>query len=266
MPSRFFAVTLSAALLLAGCSDDSPTGGAIGIAGAAPAATGGRGGAPGTGGGASTGTGGAAGTGGSGGAAGSAGASGTGGGAGAPARDGATIADVRPDAGARDGGAADGATSAGPFALTSAAFKEGGDVALMYRCRTENVSPPLAWTAGPPGTLGYAVTLAHNTTPHWALWDIAAATTALPMGIARAPMPPDPAGSKQARPNVDGSTWYGYSGPCPGGPNQEYQFVVYALKVATLPGVTPDSPIRDVIAAINAQTLARATLLGHASR
>jgi Raf kinase inhibitor-like YbhB/YbcL family protein len=251
--------------LLAACTESTPSG-AGGTGG------GGTGGMSGRGGSGSGGTGGSAGTGGNAGTGGSAGTGGT-----AP-RDAAadrapTPADGgRADVAARDGGnadrsPADAATSAGPFTLTSTAFQMDGDVAPMYRCRTENLSPPLAWTPGPPGTRSYAITMAHNAALHWALWDIPVTTTSLPMDVAKVPMPPVPAGSKQAKPNVDGSTWYGYSGPCPGGPNQTYDFIVYALDVPVLPDITPDSAIRQaVINTIRAHTIARATLVGRASR
>ena len=90
----------------------------------------------------------------------------------------------------------------------------------------------------------------HMNAPHWMMWDIPADVTSLPTNIARMAMPPVPAGAKQAKPNVDGSTWYGYSGPCPGSPNRQYDFDVYALDVATLPGVTPDTAVRTVITAV----------------
>jgi Raf kinase inhibitor-like YbhB/YbcL family protein len=138
-------------------------------------------------------------------------------------------------------------------------------VPTMYRCRTQNVSPPLMWTPGPATTKSYAVTLAHGTTPHWALWDIAVSVNSLPMGVERAAEPSVPAGSKQCEPKVDGSTWFGYSGPCPGSPNQKYQFVIWALGVEKLPNVTPQSAIRDVVNAINANKVASFQLEGTAS-
>jgi phosphatidylethanolamine-binding protein (PEBP) family uncharacterized protein len=159
---------------------------------------------------------------------------------------------------------ADAPTSDGPMVLTSSVFKEGQDIAKLYMCKHENVTPPLAWTPGPPGTLSYAVTMLHAPAIHWALWDIPASTTSLPMDIAKMPMPPVPVGSKQAKPNIDGATWYGYTGPCPATASH-YEYIVHALKVTTLPGVTPDSSTAVVNAAIAKNELKSAQLSGTAS-
>jgi Raf kinase inhibitor-like YbhB/YbcL family protein len=158
------------------------------------------------------------------------------------------------------GGKSDGA--AGPFALSSTAFTAGGLIVKKYRCQGENVSPPLSWTPGPAATRSYAVTLRSAGSPHWALWDVPADVTSLPEKIERLPMPPAPAGTLQCKPNVDGSTWYGYSGACPMGGNtsRSYFFAVFALKVDKLPGVTPDSSIQQVNAAIMANQVASAML------
>jgi Raf kinase inhibitor-like YbhB/YbcL family protein len=162
-------------------------------------------------------------------------------------------------------GGADLPMTSGPLALTSSVFAEGQVIAPMYRCMHENVSPPLAWTPGPKGTQSYAMILSHATTAlHWVLWDIAAATTSLPMGVERQPMPAAPAGSKQAKPNLDGATWFGYTGPCPHSPSH-YEFTIYALDVATLPGVTPQSTTKQVETAILAHKLASAVLSGTAA-
>jgi Raf kinase inhibitor-like YbhB/YbcL family protein len=153
----------------------------------------------------------------------------------------------------------------GPMVLTSSAFKEGQSIDPMYRCRTENISPPLSWTPGPAGTQSYAMVMFHSNSIHWVLWDIPVGVTSLPPKIERLPMPPVPPGSKQAKPNLDGSTWYGYTGPCPA-TSSHYEYIVYALKVATLPGVTPESKTSDVNAAITANKLASAQLSGTAAK
>ena len=157
----------------------------------------------------------------------------------------------------------------GPFALTSSVFKEGEDVPVIYRCTDQNVSPPLSWTPGPAATKSYAVMMVHfaaDMSIHWALWDIPASVTSLPMGVERVANPTVPAGSKQVKTNIDASTWAGYTGPCPGSANQKYEYAVYALDVAPLPGVTVQSTTAQVDAAVKAHQLARATLKGGASK
>jgi Raf kinase inhibitor-like YbhB/YbcL family protein len=146
-----------------------------------------------------------------------------------------------------------------------------GVIMKKYRCQGEsegtNVSPPLSWTPGPPGTKSYAVTMRSGGSPHWALWDISADTLSLAEKVERAPMPAIPAGSKQCKPNVDGSTWFGYAGACPMGGNnlRPYYYSVWALKVDTLPNVTPSSSIAQVNAAIMANQLGMAQLIGQAA-
>jgi Raf kinase inhibitor-like YbhB/YbcL family protein len=203
---------------------------------------------------------------GSGGSGGGAPAGGTGGGGAAGGRDAARGNDR---ASTRDAGR-DGAPDrgpAGPFALSSSAFEAGGIIVRKYRCQYENVSPPLSWTPGPATTRSYAITMRSAGSPHWALWDIPADVTALPEKIERLAAPPVPAGSKQCKPNVDGSTWYGYAGACPmGGTNlRPYYFELYALGVDRLPGVTPESSIREVNAAILANQVGMARLTVMAS-
>ena len=158
---------------------------------------------------------------------GSAATGGSGGGSGDAARD------DRPD-GPGDVSAETPGSNGGPFTLTSSVFKEGEVIERMYRCRTENISPPFSWTPGPAGTKSYAIMMHHMQAP--ALDDVGhpgrrdqPAGGHRPRGDAATP-----AGAKQAKPNVDGSNWYGYSGPCPGSPNRQYDFDVYALDVATL--------------------------------
>ncbi|HEY2731828.1 MAG TPA: YbhB/YbcL family Raf kinase inhibitor-like protein [Polyangia bacterium] len=198
-----------------GASGDSGVAGAPGVAGGGAGATGTAG------------------------AAGGAGAAGQGGGGG--------VVDagsgVAPEAGSD--------APAGPFTLTSSAFIEGMEIPLPYKCAEVqpagmNQSPPLAWTPGPPGTMSYAVTLNHaaaDNSAHWALWDIPATMTSLAANVDHVAMPPLPAGARQGTQNLDGFTGIGYLGPCPQavGARQTYRFTVWALKVATLGGVTSSS-------------------------
>lgn len=84
-----------------------------------------------------------------------------------------------------------------------------------HTCAGANLSPPLH--CGFPQTQSYAVILTDLTRNfiHWAIWDIPADSSALPMGVARVPLPPTPAGAKQVR--SYNNTSYGYLGPCPEG-------------------------------------------------
>jgi Raf kinase inhibitor-like YbhB/YbcL family protein len=289
MPFRSSRVPLFAAVTMAVClgacsSDDGP-GGAGGSGGArsggSGGGTGGGGGlgGGGTGGGGGGGAGGSAGQGGSGsGGAPGGGSGGSGGGGSGGAPGGGSGGTGSGGAAGNDGGAgdagevkADSAAPGGPFVLTSSAFEANGVIIKKYRCQGEstggNVSPPLSWTPGPATTKSYAVTMRSAGSPHWALWDIPADVTSLPEKIERLPTPPVPAGSKQCKVDVDGSSWYGYAGACPmGGTNlRPYYFEVFALKVDKLPGVTTESDLTQVNAAIMANQVGKATLIGRAS-
>jgi Raf kinase inhibitor-like YbhB/YbcL family protein len=237
--------------------------------------SGGGGGTPGSGtGGVATGTGGA--TAGSGGAgtggmtAGSGGAGSGGAGTGGASVDAPTM-DAPMEAGAE--------VPAGPFALTSSAFTMGMEIPLMHKCSQAgnnpvgmNISPPLSWTPGPAGTMSYAITLIHDApdmSQHWAIWDIPADTFSLPANIDHVAMPPTPAGSKQERhpTALDGFVGYGYLGPCPQMPNarQYYLFTLYAIRTATIEGITPESSIDAIFTAIRNNAVspnASATLRG----
>jgi Raf kinase inhibitor-like YbhB/YbcL family protein len=157
------------------------------------------------------------------------------------------------------------------FALESSAFSDRGFMSGLYVCGATAVSPPLSWTAGPSGTQSYAVVMVGPDQSgvadayHWVIWNIPATTTDLPEGVAQLTMPPDPAGSSQLATGVDGSMWPGYAGPCPSLPGTPYTFTVYALKVATLPGVTSASTTAQVVAAIQANMLESAELTGLAT-
>jgi Raf kinase inhibitor-like YbhB/YbcL family protein len=153
-------------------------------------------------------------------------------------------------AGMAGGGGAGGSGGNAPFALTSTAFQDGEEVPLKHKCMQnnpagENISPPLSWGPGPAGTMSYAIVMMHLPSPeHWAIWDIPANVTSLPENVEHVPEPTMPAGSKQSMLNgLDGFTGSGYLGPCPQATNSEqtYEFTLYALDVATLPGVTTSS-------------------------
>jgi phosphatidylethanolamine-binding protein (PEBP) family uncharacterized protein len=73
-------------------------------------------------------------------------------------------------------------------------------------------------------------------TMHWTIYDVPASVTALPMGVMTNATLTDPAGAKQGK-NYKGDN--GFTGPC-GGMNT-YKFTLYALKVASLPGLSASS-------------------------
>lgn len=143
------------------------------------------------------------------------------------------------------------------FAVTGP-WSEGDRIDARYTCSGENVSPPLSWTAGPEGTVSYAVTIDDLDKPdarHWVVANIDAATLALAEGTV-------PAGAVVAA-VADGSARY--DGPCPpDGESHDYVVTVYAVS-QVLEVQNGDDPAT-LRAAIEAATIAEATTEFSASR
>jgi Raf kinase inhibitor-like YbhB/YbcL family protein len=151
----------------------------------------------------------------------------------------------------------------GAFALTSSAIMEGGMFPTANTCTGNSMSPPLAWTTGPAARMSYAIVLTDksNMLRHWVLWDIPADTMSLPANLARTAMLAMPAGAKQVSINN------GYAGPCPPqGMMHTYEFALYAVNVATLPGVSTNSSPMAVETAVIARQLAKTTLTAQGMR
>ncbi|MDP9862924.1 MULTISPECIES: YbhB/YbcL family Raf kinase inhibitor-like protein [Streptosporangium] len=158
--------------------------------------------------------------------------------------------------------------AAAPSVLTSSAFAAGGTIPAKYTCQGDGVagndiSPPLAWTTAPPGTQSYAITFVDtaNGGKHWVIWDIPAGRLSLPEGLGLGFNVPQVPGAKQ-KAMSSGNKALQYFGPCPGGSTHKYEFTLYAVNTATLPGVSSGSSVAAVETAILANDLAAATLAG----
>lgn len=153
-------------------------------------------------------------------------------------------------------------TSSGEFVLSSTQIAPGSAIPTTFTCDGVNVSPDLNWTDGPPGTLSYAMTFIDqdNSFFHWTIWDITAATLGLGQNVPNDALPTPPGGGAKQILSYDDST-FGYLGPCPPVVHT-YQFKLYAIDVATLPGVTTASTAAQVESAILLHDLASATLTG----
>jgi Raf kinase inhibitor-like YbhB/YbcL family protein len=161
------------------------------------------------------------------------------------------------------GGTGTGGTSGGSMTLTSSVLTEGGMFAENNTCNGDDKSPDLTWTAGPSGTMSYAVVLLDTSlTPalnHWVIWDIPANVTGLPAGLETTAMPSVPAGAKQKA--FQGN---GYKGPCPPSGDHLYTFTVYALPVATLSAaMTSEQTAALAMKVMNAGPLSSASLSAH---
>lgn len=166
--------------------------------------------------------------------------------------------------GGKAGNGAGGSGGSGGFTLTSKVLTDGGMFPDMNTCAsTSDSSPDLSWTAGPSGTLSYALILldTSNSLDHWVIWDIPSTVTSLPAMLDSAAMLAMPAGAKQKA--IQGN---GYFGPCPSGSDHLYKFTVYALPVATLSGATTSAMTSALaMAVMNANPLASASLSSHSS-
>ena len=99
---------------------------------------------------------------------------------------------------------------------------------------SSHMSPPLTWTAGPTGTMSYAVALVDMTQRLRPLGDLghpARRRRSLPGNLPKTQMLTTPVMAQQ----INRFTGDGYFGPCPSGQTHTYVFEVYALDVATLP-------------------------------
>lgn len=188
-----------------------------------------------------------------------------------PVADGAAPSDGDSIDTAQDGGDAssetfpDAATDASgvePFEVTSTAFSQGETIPAQYTCTDVDVSPPLAWGPGPIDTMSYALVLTDlddSGLIHWVIWDIPASTLSLPEDVDKLYLPADVPGAKQTN-SFAGSR--GYAGPCSPGSVNTYEFRLYAIGVATLPGVTMASTRTQVLTAIQANDIDSVALDG----
>jgi phosphatidylethanolamine-binding protein (PEBP) family uncharacterized protein len=109
-----------------------------------------------------------------------------------------------------------------------------GTIPAKFTCYGARVSPPIFWSAPPPGTKSLALVVDDAATPisphvYWFVFDISPATTDLQVGS----LPP------HARVALNSSGKPNYEAPCPRGSPHNYRFTVYALNTffgTALPG------------------------------
>jgi Raf kinase inhibitor-like YbhB/YbcL family protein len=266
----------------AGTTGSGGSGG--GTAGSGGSGSGGTAGS-GSGGNAGSGSGGNAGSGSGGNAGSGGGAGGRGGNAGGSGGAGGGAGGRGGNAGGGGGNAGRGGTGGGGgaatgFTLTSTAFDNQagcgpGTAASMCdvfprentnfgTAPNQNISPPLAWTGAPAGTMSYAIAfidLTNNNFVHWVLWNIPASVTSLAAGIDRTTaMPNPPGGGAQQASAGSGANDHGFfgSGAC----GNVYEFTIYALSVPTFSptSATNQTMVRTQLVGLGNQILGMATL------
>ena len=123
-----------------------------------------------------------------------------------------------------------------PLKITISDFNDGGDIPTKYTCAAQPAggSPEISWTAGPEGTVTYAMILhdadvhigkGFDDVTHWIIWNIPASDHKLAANV-------DAKGDLEngTRQGNNVARRVGYMGPCPpAGLPHHYNFEVYAL-------------------------------------
>jgi Raf kinase inhibitor-like YbhB/YbcL family protein len=186
-------------------------------------------------------------------------------------RDGAP-ADSAVDAGVLDSGIDAAAQDAGPppnFELTTTAFGEGEVIPLRYECGGggmqgpgENISPDLTWTAGPAGTLSYAIIMddVDSGVVHWVIYNIPPKVLQLPENMPSGYSLTNPLGARQAE--MQGTGYYGYFGPCSGPATNTYRWTIHAMSTATVTGAAQSTTEYEMVPLIEADSLESTSFSG----
>jgi hypothetical protein len=141
------------------------------------------------------------------------------------------------------------------WSFTSSAFAVGGTIPRRHSCDGEDRSPPLSWTAPPPGSRSLALILDDPDAPggrfvHWLAWGIG----------------PDTGGLAEGEPApLEGRNDFGtvgYRGPCPprGRGRHRYRFRLHALGDELR--LAPGAGIAELEQALRDNVLAVAELIG----
>jgi len=145
--------------------------------------------------------------------------------------------------------------------LTSQAFAHQAKIPKLYTCEGADISPPLAWTDPPAGTKSVALIVDDPDAPvgtwvHWVLYNVPAASRALPQDLPKVDTLSD--GAIQG---LNDFRRIGYGGPCPPlGPAHRYVFKLYALDaMLTLP---PKATKAQLEQTMEGHVLAQAELIG----
>jgi len=148
--------------------------------------------------------------------------------------------------------------AAGSLTVTSKAFDANGAIPIDNTCDGADRSPPLTWSAPPPGTKSLAIEAHDPDAPsgdftHWIVYNLRPDTVAVPEAV-------DP-GALDGATGVNSFNRTGYAGPCP--PRLElhrYVFRVFALDTHLDP--TSISTREALDAAMSGHVLALGTLVG----
>lgn len=145
--------------------------------------------------------------------------------------------------------------------LASSAFADNALVPVRYTCDGENVSPPLAWSEVPEGTVELVLLFEDldgpgGTQVYWVLFGLDPASG----GLAEGKVPAEAVGGKNDYGRTD------WAGPCP--PiGRAHRFVFTLLALAEPSGLAEGaSPRNDLPHALSGKVLAQAQLAAKYAR
>ena len=169
--------------------------------------------------------------------------------------------------GARGGGRGRGAVQV--MALVSPGWPDGGRVPAKYTQADVEVSPALTWSGVPEGVASFTL-IVHDVDAaigngtddilQWMLWNIPAAATSLPEGVARGSQLPD--GTRQI--SATGPSYRGPGAPA-SGPAHHYVFELFALDtMLDVPavGASPPNTRAAVVAAMAGHIRGKGSYVG----
>jgi len=170
-------------------------------------------------------------------------------------------------AGQRGGGRGRGGVQV--MALTSSAWRDGGEIPAMYTQAGDDMSPPLQWSGAPEGIASYALVV-HDVDAalgsgtddllHWLVWNIPATVTSFHEHSPSMSQLPD--GTRQI--SATGPYYRGPGAPA-SGPAHHYIFELFALDTTIdVPavGASPPATRAAVAAAMAGHVRGKAVLVG----
>ena len=148
--------------------------------------------------------------------------------------------------------------------ISSPAFENDQPIPRAYTAEGKDISPPLSWADAPPRTRSFAVIVDDPDAPdprapqrtwvHWLVYDIPAATHALPEDAAAHGLPPG------ARHGLNDWKRASYGGPAPPVGRHRYFHKLYALDVV-LPDLRHPTKTQ-LLNAMKGHVLAESQLIG----
>jgi len=168
------------------------------------------------------------------------------------------------------------ASAADRFNISSPAFKDGDLVQTKSylgnrvsgdgsQCGGTDVSPPLAWSNAPAGTLSFALTIVDidggmgQGSTHWVTYNIPPTQMAMNENAWRAPSFPFAQGKLA-------SGFTGYRGFCPPKTDVAHHYVMMVYALDLPPTLAADMTRSDLLAAIDRHSLGVASMVARVAR